>query len=137
VSPSNIFHDLSKMTNLGREEKFFEFVHPVIPIIHPARYAERIRVQDPKIHPPIYLRQAMWALAASTTDLYSGRCEIFYRSSRRHLEEDELKNPAMDVVSLAPAQTWILIAIYELNHGFFHRAWMSTSRAVRLVQIMR
>lgn len=135
MSACNFCHDLSKIANLCREEKFFEFVHPVIPIIHPARYAERI--QDPQTCPPIYLRQAMWALAASTTDLYSGHCEIFYQSSRRHLEEDELKNPAMDVVSLAPAQTWTLIAIYELNHGYFHRAWMSTSRAVRLVQIMR
>lgn len=79
----------------------------------------------------------MWALAATTTDLYSDRCEALYQSSRRHLEEDELKNPGMEVINLAPAQTWTLIAIYELNHGYFHRAWMSTSRAVRLVQMMR
>ncbi|KAH8783527.1 fungal-specific transcription factor domain-containing protein [Hyaloscypha sp. PMI_1271] len=117
------------------EEKYFEFVHPVINIIHPARYAERMR--DPDTRPPIYLRQAMWALAATTTDLYSDRCEALYQSSRRHLEEDELKNPGMEAINLAPAQTWILIAMYELNHGYFHRAWMSTSRSVRLVQMMR
>jgi hypothetical protein len=79
----------------------------------------------------------MWALAATTTDLYSDRCDALYQASRRHLEEDELKNPGMDAINLAPAQTWTLIAIYELNHGYFHRAWMSTSRAVRLVQMMR
>jgi Fungal specific transcription factor domain len=79
----------------------------------------------------------MWALAATMTDLYSDRCEALYQSSRRHLEEDELKNPGFETISLAPAQTWTLIAIYELNHGYFHRAWMSTSRAVRLIQMMR
>lgn len=79
----------------------------------------------------------MWALAATTTDLYSDRCEALYQSSRRHLEEDELKNPGMEAINLAPAQTWILIAMYELNHGYIHRAWMSTSRSVRLVQMMR
>ncbi|KAE9367768.1 hypothetical protein N431DRAFT_494689 [Stipitochalara longipes BDJ] len=118
------------------EEKYFEFVHPVVNLIHPARYAERIR--NPSTCPPIYLRQVMWALAATTTNLYSDRCEALYQSSRKHLEEDELdQNPGMETINLAPAQTWALIAIYELNHGYFHRAWMSTSRAVRLVQMMR
>ena len=122
------------MVNSFRE-KYFEVVHPVINIIHPARYVERIRGLNTR--PPIYLRQAMWTLAASSTDLYSERREIFYQSSRRHLEEAELNNPGMDVMGLAPAQTWTLISIYELNHGYFHRAWMSSSRAVRLVQMMR
>ena len=67
----------------------------------------------------------MWALAATTIDLYSDRSEALYQSSRKHLEEDELiQNPGMENINLAPAQTWALIAIYELNHGFFHRAWM-------------
>jgi hypothetical protein len=30
-------------------------------------------------------------------DAAPGRCEIFYQSSRRYLEEAELKNPGMDV----------------------------------------
>ena len=117
---------------------YFEIfqVHPVVNVIHPARYAERIR--DPTTCPPIYLRQVIWALAATTMDLYSNRSEALYQSSRKHLEEDELiQNPGMETTNLAPAQTWALIAIYELNHGYFHRAWMSTSRAVRLVQMMR
>ena len=144
-----MFHDVSSGVLMSKEspslwdaEDFTPFntnleiqVHPALNIIHPVRYAERIR--DPKTSPPNYLRQAMWALAATTTELYSDRCEALYLSSRRNLEEDELKNPGMQVISLAPAQTWTLIAIYELNHGYFHRAWMSTSRAVRLVQMMR
>lgn len=79
----------------------------------------------------------MWALAATMTEMYSDRCDALYQSSRRHLEEDELRNPGFEPINLAPAQTWTLIAIYELNHGYFHRAWMSTSRAVRLQQMMR
>ena len=123
------------MVNSFSERKFFEFVHPIVNIIHPDRYAERI--QDPDTEPPIYLRQAIWALAATVHNLYSERSDSFYQASRRRLEEAELKNDGLDHLDLAPTQTWALIAIYELSRGYFHRAWMSTSRAVRLVQMMR
>lgn len=41
-----------------------------------------------------------------------------------------------DMVSVEQAQTWILIATYEFRRMHFHRSWMSTGRAVRLVQMM-
>lgn len=119
----------------ARDEKYFEFIHPSVNIIHQNTYYERLK--DSQLRLPIYLRQAMWALAASTSTVHADRCESFYQSSRKHLEEAELKSFDMDSMPLFPAQTWTLISIFELNRGYFHRAFMSTSRAVRLVQMMR
>ena len=42
----------------------------------------------------------------------------------------------LDMVSVEQAQTWILIATYEFRRMHFHRSWMSTGRAVRLVQML-
>lgn len=42
----------------------------------------------------------------------------------------------LDMVSVEQAQTWIMIATYEFRRMHFHRSWLSTGRAVRLVQMM-
>jgi hypothetical protein len=60
-----------------------------------------------------------------------------YQSSRKLLQEAEIKDQNYDKVTIAHAQTWIIIAIYELKEGFMHRSLMSISRAVRLVQLLR
>ena len=88
------------------------------------------------LQPPIYLRHAVLALGASASTKYSELQERFYRSSREALEFVEMNDHHLDMVSVEQAQTWILIATYEFRRMHFHRSWLSTGRAVRLVQMM-
>lgn len=45
---------------------------------------------------------------------------------------DSLKGQGEAIVSVAYAQTWILLASYEFKHMSFPRAWMSTGNSSRL-----
>ncbi|KAL2064068.1 hypothetical protein VTL71DRAFT_4562 [Oculimacula yallundae] len=120
---------LDEDTTSALEHVYFEFVHPAVNFIHPERYGQ--------IRPPKYLQHAIFAISAAVTEEYSGHRERLYNSSRKLLQEAEVQNRKLDGSSLALAQSWILISFYEMLQGFFHRAWMSSSKAVRLVQMMR
>jgi hypothetical protein len=90
----------------------------------------------PQARPPVSLRYAIWTLAASVEEKYFNLQSHFYQRARKYLEETEMKGYGEGMISVAHAQTWILIATYEFKQMFFPRAWMSTGRAIRLVQMM-
>lgn len=90
----------------------------------------------PSSRPPICLRYIMWCHAASITDKYMHHQDIFYRRARKYIQLDELKGSGEVFVSLAHAQTWILIAAYEFKMMYFPRAWMSVGRASRMALMM-
>ena len=87
--------------------------------------------------PPDFLRHAMCSLAAYASKTLSHLKDTFYQSARRLLQEAEIKDQNFDKVTMFHAQTWIMIAVYELKECFLHRCLMSISRAVRLVQLLR
>ncbi|KUJ19157.1 uncharacterized protein LY89DRAFT_780166 [Mollisia scopiformis] len=122
---------LSSSTIRSLEQAFFDFVHPVISLIHRGSYMES------KATTPCYLTHAIWALGALNSEVHTGWSEQLYYSSRQKLEEAELKDRRFDRVTLAQAQAVILISYYELHQGFFHRSWISIAKAVRLVQVMK
>ena len=90
----------------------------------------------PLARPPICLRYAMWALAAMVTEKYMQHDDIFYRRARKYLDMDELKGSGENFVTLAHAQTWVLLCTYEFKLMYFPRAWMSVGRASRLCLMM-
>lgn len=56
--------------------------------------------------------------------------------ARKYAEEQELKGHGEHIIAVSTSQTWIMIAEYEFKLMYFPRAWLSTGRAVRLVQMM-
>lgn len=78
----------------------------------------------------------MWAHACSITDKYMDLKGHFYQRSRKYSESDEMKGHGENMISIAHAQTHILLAGYEFKSMYFPRAWMSTGKAVRLCQMM-
>lgn len=81
------------------------------------------------------LRYAIWALACSVTDKYASMAELFYQRARKYVEADYMKGYGEHMISVAHAQTHVLIASYEFKMMYFPRAWMSTGSAVRLSQM--
>lgn len=86
----------------------------------------------PHMRPPVCLRYAMWAMAASISDKFFNHHEIFYRRARKYAELDEMKGQGESFVSVGHAQCWILISSYEFKMMYFPRAWMSAGKASRL-----
>lgn len=118
-----------------REQLFFVYIHPSINIIHESRYLQSACIRSEQ--PPTFLRYALCALGCFASSTYSQHREKFYEAARKHLQEAEIKDINHENVTLVHAQTWILIAVFELKESYTHRWLMSISRAVRLTQLMR
>lgn len=114
---------------------YFDKVHPSMPMIHKYRYLAAMNLA-PNQRPPVCLRYAMWTLAASIEEKYMDLKEHFYQRSRKYIEIDYLKGHGEHMISIAHAQTHILLCSYEFKMMYFPRAWMSTGSAIRSCQMM-
>lgn len=101
-----------------------------------SRKPQLIPLRAPGQRPPVALRYAMWTSAASVTDKYIDLKEHFYQRARKYMELDYLKGHGENMISIAHAQTHVLLASYEFKMMYFPRAWMSTGSAIRLCQMM-
>lgn len=82
------------------------------------------------------LRYAIWTLACSVADKFADLRDLFYQRARKYVEADYVKGFGEHLISVAHAQTHVLLAEYEFKMMYFPRAWMSTGSAVRLCQMM-
>lgn len=106
-----------------------------MPLLHRARYLGSPNVA-PRAAPPICLRYAVWANAASVSPRHQNYGEVFYRRARKYLEQDEMRGFGEGCVSTSHCQTSILVSIYEFKHMYFPRAWLSAGRSSRLAQLL-
>ncbi|KAK1757602.1 transcriptional activator protein acu-15 [Echria macrotheca] len=114
---------------------YFEKIHPSVPMIHKYRYLTAMNLA-PSQRPPVCLRYAMWTLASSVTEKYMGMKDLFYQRARKYVESDYIRGYGEHMISVAHAQTHVLLASYEFKWMYFPRAWMSTGSAVRLSQMI-
>ncbi|PSR75531.1 fungal-specific transcription factor domain-domain-containing protein [Coniella lustricola] len=114
---------------------YFEKIHPSMPMIHKYRYLAAMNLA-PVQRPPVCLRYAIWTLACSVSDKFISLRDLFYQRARKYVEADYIKGFGEHMISVAHAQTHVLLAQYEFKMMFFPRAWMSTGSAVRLAQMM-
>ncbi|EER39879.1 binuclear zinc transcription factor [Histoplasma capsulatum var. duboisii H88] len=116
-------------------EIYFQKIHPSMPLLHQPRYYAAMNL-SPNMRPPVCLRYVMWALAASVTDKYRTLHPHFYQRARKYAELDQMRGLGESIITVAHAQTWILLSSYELRMMFFPRAWISTGHAMRLCMMM-
>ncbi|SPN97812.1 related to Zn(II)2Cys6 transcriptional activator [Cephalotrichum gorgonifer] len=114
---------------------YFERIHPSAPMIHKYRYLAAMNLA-PNQRPPVCLRYAIWTMACSVTDKYGDLKDLFYQRARKYVESDYIKGYGEHMISVAHAQTHVLLACYELKMMYFPRAWMNTGAAVRLCQMI-
>jgi hypothetical protein len=119
----------------SRTQIYFEKIHPSLPMIHRPRFLAAMDLA-PHMRPPVALRYAMWTQVCSITPRYYSLQEHFYARARKYAELDEMKGHGENMITLAHAQAWSLIAAFEFKMMFFPRAWMSCGRATRLCQMM-
>ncbi|KAK4162095.1 hypothetical protein QBC43DRAFT_87464 [Cladorrhinum sp. PSN259] len=114
---------------------YFEKIHPSVPMIHKYRYLAAMNLA-PTQRPPVCLRYAMWTLACSVSEKFQNLKDLFYQRARKYLESDYIKGYGEHMISVAHAQTHVLLSSYEFKWMYFPRAWMSTGSAVRLSQMI-
>ncbi|KAI6793114.1 hypothetical protein KC332_g17052 [Hortaea werneckii] len=116
-------------------QAYFDKIHPTLPMIHKPRYYAALNLA-PNMRPPVCLRYAMWASAASVTDKYQDLQQHFYQRARKYIQQDEMKGHGESMISVAHCQTWVILATYEFKLMYFPRAWMSAGRACRMGLMM-
>lgn len=75
---------------VDRHNIYFERIHPTLPMLHKYRYLATANL-PPSLGPPLCLRYAVWAIAASAAGMYADHQEVFYRRARKYAEADEMK----------------------------------------------
>ncbi|OTA54308.1 hypothetical protein K449DRAFT_389319 [Hypoxylon sp. EC38] len=114
---------------------YFDKIHPSLPMIHKFRYLAAMNLA-PNQRPPVALRYAIWTQACAVADKYADLKDLFYQRARKYVEADYVKGYGEHMISVAHAQTHVLLASYEFKMMYFPRAWMSTGSAVRLCQMI-
>ncbi|KAI1206436.1 uncharacterized protein F4807DRAFT_439078 [Annulohypoxylon truncatum] len=114
---------------------YFDKIHPSLPMIHKFRYLAAMNLA-PNQRPPVALRYAIWTQACAVADKYADLKDLFYQRARKYVEADYVKGYGEHMISVAHAQTHVLLASYEFRMMYFPRAWMSTGAAVRLCQMI-
>lgn len=61
-----------------------------MPMMHKYRYLAALNL-PPHMQPPICLRYAMWATAASMSEKYMQYEDLLYERARKYVEEAEMK----------------------------------------------
>lgn len=114
------------------EDLYFTVVHPSIPLLHRARYKK----QERESQSPLYLQYVIWATAASASKTYSNQCKRLYQQARKHLRSEDSATRKRNIIPVAYAQAWIIMAMCEMKLGYYAKSCMSTGYAVRLIQMM-
>lgn len=104
-------------------------------MIHKARFLASMDLA-PHMRPAVFLRYAMWTHACVASAKYTAYAEHFYARARKYAELDEMRGHGESIITVAHAQAWTLISVYEFKVMYFPRAWMSVGRGARLCQMM-
>lgn len=109
-------------------------------MVHRSHYLAWAKLDDVSL-PQKCLRWAMRALAASMSSQFRSRSEEFYNKARRlaeGLDARDLVLPWLNSdTSIEQAQTWLLLAHYELLDPSKYSQSATTRRAFRLVHLSR
>jgi hypothetical protein len=80
----------------------------------------------------------MWTLAASRSAQPQLPTNILYKNTKAMLQAlEERSHDQPESFEIEQVQAWILVAIFEFMLTDYRTGWMSTGRALRLVQLMR
>ena len=119
-----------------RHRSYFSSFHHCFPIIDEARYLLKCNTTSMKCELSC-LSQAIWTHGASHSPEHTVVEQDCYRRSRKLLENTEMGEDGADLMTVESLQACLLIALYEFKQMYFVRAWISTCRAVRLMQMLR
>ncbi|EGR49450.1 uncharacterized protein TRIREDRAFT_77291, partial [Trichoderma reesei QM6a] len=127
LPPSEMIEDL--------HTSFFSTQYHYMPAVHPGRYYKAFYGNSLN-KPPMCLQYAIWAMGALWHPKYDRIADVFYKRARHYAETDELKGDGEHFITIAHAQTWVLITAYEARAMLYTRASMSAARGSRLVQML-
>ncbi|KAH7378032.1 hypothetical protein BKA64DRAFT_766797 [Cadophora sp. MPI-SDFR-AT-0126] len=114
---------------------YFDQIHACIPMISKLRFyaTRRLGLNG---GPLLALQYAMWSIAASVSPRHEKLCEAFLQRAKKYAQRMEVEEIGEPYITLYDVQTWCLIANIEAQRMHIARAWTSSGKCVRLVQLM-
>ncbi|KAK9463551.1 uncharacterized protein V1516DRAFT_645005 [Lipomyces oligophaga] len=141
--PAGATHKIFDLISLGMEEPlppqeemdeltslYFSIIHPSTPMIHKARYLAACQFPHPA-GPPLYLRYAILAMAAVSSEKYSSHASVFHQRAYNYLHSVYYRGQGETMASVPYVQAWTLMAMYEYKTMAFPRAWSAVGQATR------
>ncbi|KAK9321002.1 fungal-specific transcription factor domain-containing protein [Lipomyces orientalis] len=143
TTPLGASENIFDLTALGMDERlppqammndlnaiFFETQHDFNPMIHKRRYMASLNYPA-EFQPPIYLRYAVWAIAASASPKYRQYANVFYTRARKYLEQLQMRSHGENIMNITYTQAWIFVSQFEFKMLLLPRAWISAGIACR------
>ncbi|KAF5702129.1 hypothetical protein FMUND_13599 [Fusarium mundagurra] len=118
-----------KVTDLFRDQLYFDRVHPSFPVLHQASYLAWSRSASKSIIQTC-LQRIMWIIAILLSTQFRELIEPLYTQVKKDLESSES-------FEVEHAQSWTLLTVCELMRASYSQAWISAGRMFRLVQGLR
>ncbi|KAL2838526.1 hypothetical protein BJY01DRAFT_34101 [Aspergillus pseudoustus] len=127
---------ISRVLHDELDQLYMDRVHPSVPILHQRRYMTWSK-SSTRTASRRCLQYSMWTLSALLSTQFRDMVDPLYHETKRMLEEltmdgDEDKS----IIETELAQASVLLVTFESMRAYHRRAWMSASRAFRLVQAM-
>jgi hypothetical protein len=124
-SASSCFFPVSfALTNVCSQEKYFELVHPSIPMLDRSRFTQTTSNISSNQSPEFRaLSLAVQMLGALAIDVNSKMHSHYYQCAQQILERLETDGAK---IGIATVQAWILISVSDIKQLFFSRAWRSS-----------
>ena len=105
-----------------------------MPIMHYERYHSS-QTLNTGSWPPLYLRYAIWAVAAIGVKQHSHQSSEYYTKARNLTEAAAFTDSRYTQSALCRAQAWLHLAMHDMMCGRFALVWTNTCQAIRLLQI--
>ncbi|KAF8851766.1 hypothetical protein BDZ45DRAFT_140087 [Acephala macrosclerotiorum] len=118
------------------EKIYFETIYPIMPIIHYERYIS-CQTLNVRSRPPLYLRYAVWAVAAIGVKQHSYQSSENYTKARNLAEAAALTDPRSTQSALYRAQAWLHLAMHDIMCGCFALAWANTVKQFDCFKLQR
>ncbi|KAJ5788011.1 hypothetical protein N7457_003001 [Penicillium paradoxum] len=116
-------------------ERFFDVLHPSLPIVDRARFDRELSQTPPSIEIQA-LSYAIQTLGASSSPERYGQAETNYQKARSLLDVCERQESGESLTSINTLQACTLLTLYELKRPNVARAWITLRRAIGLSKIM-
>ena len=133
--PALNFEQVPNTKWLHRIQLYLDRVHPILPILSPARVIQSRKDTESLDQYGRCLQYAMWTIATAFSSQFEKIRDKLYVTTREMLDKLDFVELDDSTHQVEPTQVWILVVYYEFIKTNYHRGWLSAGRLFRHIQM--
>ncbi|KAK9774084.1 putative Zn(2)-C6 fungal-type domain-containing protein [Seiridium cardinale] len=126
---------LSDVTKADLTQLYLDRVHPMLPLLSPARLSRSRKDTESLDQYGRCLQYAMWTIATAFSSQFEELRDNLYGETREMVDKLDLVESDLNDYRVEPSQIWILLIFYEFMKTNYSRGWLSAGRLFRHVQM--